>query len=379
MKQTWNALALSLLLVGCTPAASNLEVALTGLEATTYVSGSLTFNIAVVGGTPDSLELRRDGQLFQVLSGNSFTWNTATTPDGSYTFVARARKSDKTFDSPPRLIVVDHTPPSVTLNATPSATPLVLPGSITLSATASDAGGVPKLEFFNGSNKLGEVATPPYTLNLPLEIANHGTYALSAKVTDRAGNSTQTPVQTLLAFERKTITLTSEAALDGCIVNVYTGYPREYIFAAPSCTYGTSYAILHFFSFDLSSFPLGTQIEKASLQFSLKGVDAIKESRLASISYATPNAAPPVSQEYPYNSSEPETNVSLSPNGFKLADQQSLDVRAMVQDDTAAGRSRSQFRFRTLNSGPGGLGGTIYFAEAGGDKIPKLELQLLLP
>jgi hypothetical protein len=54
------------------------EVAIAGLESTTYVNGPLTFVVAVVGGAPDSLELRRDGVLFQVLADATFTWDTAT-------------------------------------------------------------------------------------------------------------------------------------------------------------------------------------------------------------------------------------------------------------------------------------------------------------
>ena len=380
MLKRFSALVFGLgMLTSCNPTSTgNLEVAITGLEAVTYVNGSLTFNIAVVGGKPESLELRRDGQLFQPISGSSFTWDTSGTPEGGYSFVVRARRGAQVFDSPPRQVVVDRTPPTVSLVANPSATPLVLPGSIALSATASDANGVVRLEFLNGSTKLGEDTIEPFGLNLALEATQKGIYSLTARATDRAGNAALTPVQTVGAYVRQIATLTSEAALDGCIDNAYVGVARTYIFGAASCNYGTSYAILHFFSFDRSAYP-GAQIERATLRFRLRNVSAIPESKLVSVSYATTDAAPPISQTYPYTSSEPEADISLTPGVSGLAEQQSLVVTAQIQADVQAGRTRSQLRFRTTNFGPSGLGGTIYFAEAGGSLAPTLELQMLVP
>ena len=84
-----------------------------GLEATTYVNDSITFNIAVVGGEYDSLELRRDAELFQVLSEPTFTWDVSAAPEASYTFVARIRRSGQVFDSAPKVVVVDKTAPTV--------------------------------------------------------------------------------------------------------------------------------------------------------------------------------------------------------------------------------------------------------------------------
>lgn len=359
-----------------------LEVAITGLEATTYVSGSLTFAVAVVGGTPDSLELRRDGELFRVLSGDSFTWDTAETPDGSYSFVARARLGGEVFDSAPKEVIVDHTPPAVTLEAAPSASPLVLPGGVTLSATASDANGVIKLEFFDGATKLGEASTEPYELEVSLSEAERGVHQYSARVVDRAGNTNQTPGQTVPAYVRETVTLTSEPALDGCVEYGYDLATFQRKFTDASCTFTTSYPILHFFSFDRSAFPDGTMVEAATLRFHLSDVTAYEDAKLASVSYANADDAPPTSfTSYPYVSDEPEADVTLitAAGGYPLADRQRLEVSALVQADVEAGRSRSQFRLRSLNNGPGGLGGTLYLAEVGDDRVPTLEVQALVP
>jgi Bacterial Ig domain len=370
-----------LLLTACssTTTGDGLEVSLTGLEATTYVSESLTFTIAVVGGTPDSLELRRNGQLFQLLSGNSFTWDATAALEGSYTFIARARVGDKTFDSPAKDVIVDHTPASLTFTATPSATPLVLPGSVALAATASDTHGIPKVEFFDGSTKIGEVSETPYALTLQLTAANRGIHAYTAKVTDRAGNVTQTPSGSVPAYVRETVTLSSEASLDGCIENGYDAATFQRKFTESSCTFTTSYPILHFFSFDRSTFPAATQVEQATLRFHLANVTAYKDSRLASVSYDNANNAPAIGQTFPNVSNEPEENVSLITGDSGLANDQSLEVSTLVQEDVTSGRTRSQFRFRTLTNGPSGLGGTLYLSEAGEALAPTLELQMLVP
>lgn len=70
-----------------------------------------------------------------------------------------------------------------------SASSLTAGGSVTLTATASDADGtVSKVEFFQGSVKLGEDLSAPYTYTWSNVAA--GTYSLTAKATDNAGAST---------------------------------------------------------------------------------------------------------------------------------------------------------------------------------------------
>src|SRR5690606_37173720 len=55
--------------------------------------------------------------------------------------------------------------------------------AIVLRATANDADGtVRKVEFFQGTNKIGEDNTPPYTM--AWDNARVGTHAVTAKATD---------------------------------------------------------------------------------------------------------------------------------------------------------------------------------------------------
>jgi hypothetical protein len=80
-------------------------------------------------------------------------------------------------------------PPTVSLTAPANGAIFNAPASIALTATAADSdGSIIKVEFYNGSNKLGEVTTAPYTYNwtgVP-----QGTYMLTARAYDNSSNST---------------------------------------------------------------------------------------------------------------------------------------------------------------------------------------------
>ncbi len=77
-------------------------------------------------------------------------------------------------------------PPSVSLTSPANGSTFSAPASISLSANASDADGtVSKVEFFQGTTKLGEDLTSPYSYTWSNVAA--GTYSLSARATDNAG------------------------------------------------------------------------------------------------------------------------------------------------------------------------------------------------
>ena len=79
--------------------------------------------------------------------------------------------------------------PSVSITSPAVDLAFTTPGTITISANASDAdGSVTKVEFFADSTLLGECLTPPYSLAWPSPAA--GTYALTAKATDNSGAAT---------------------------------------------------------------------------------------------------------------------------------------------------------------------------------------------
>jgi len=79
-------------------------------------------------------------------------------------------------------------PPSVNITSPVAGATFNAPASITINANASDNGSVTKVEFYNGSNKLGEDTSSPYSYtwsNVPA-----GTYGITAVATDNQSAQT---------------------------------------------------------------------------------------------------------------------------------------------------------------------------------------------
>jgi Bacterial Ig domain len=75
------------------------------------------------------------------------------------------------------------------------------PAKISLTATASDADGtVTRVEFFNGTTRLGEDTTAPYTNQWNTGAA--GNYRVTARATDNAGG-TGTSNELLITVNKK--------------------------------------------------------------------------------------------------------------------------------------------------------------------------------
>jgi hypothetical protein len=91
-------------------------------------------------------------------------------------------------------LTVDTTPPTVAL--TLGSNSITTAGDLAISATASDAVGVTRVEFYEriagteaGPTKIGEDASEPYQLQRPvLSAADNGSYEFTAKAYDAAGN-----------------------------------------------------------------------------------------------------------------------------------------------------------------------------------------------
>ncbi len=123
----------------------------------------------------------------------SYSWSNVGA--GSYALMARATDNVGAVTTSATVNVVvnnpapTNQPPTVSLTAPANNAQFTAPATIALTANAADANGtVSKVEFFNGSTKLGESATTPYQFNWTNVGA--GTYSLTAKATDNAGAST---------------------------------------------------------------------------------------------------------------------------------------------------------------------------------------------
>lgn len=166
----------------------------------TAVRGSVTVTATLLNPTGNPT-LRLEylvGGIWTQLNGNctsgssplSCSWNTLAVADGSTQVRAWAQKGNDVFTDV-RTVVVDNSPPTATLSA-PSG---VLSGSVTMTATATDAAsGVASVAFAYRLltdvtwTACGTDTFAPYTCALNTTALADGAYFLRAIATDVAGN-----------------------------------------------------------------------------------------------------------------------------------------------------------------------------------------------
>lgn len=92
------------------------------------------------------------------------------------------------FETPQSVVVVNQ-PPVVTISSPMKSASFTSPALITIDAVASDPdGSIIKVEFFQGSVKIGEIVKAPYTISWKEVPA--GTYSLTAVATDNGNLKT---------------------------------------------------------------------------------------------------------------------------------------------------------------------------------------------
>jgi hypothetical protein len=81
----------------------------------------------------------------------------------------------------------DTTPPTTSI--TSPANGATVSGTITISANASDNVGVTNVEFYRGTTLIGSDASSPYSVSWNTTLVANGSYSLTSKAYDAAGNS----------------------------------------------------------------------------------------------------------------------------------------------------------------------------------------------
>ena len=117
---------------------------------------------------------------------------TGLTNGHGYTYYVRCQDSSGNADPDDFPITfsvaADTTPPAVTLTAPAAGT---VTGTVTVSASASDVGGVAGVQFLLDGNSLGaEDTVAPYSVSWNSSTATNGTHTVSARARDVAGNQT---------------------------------------------------------------------------------------------------------------------------------------------------------------------------------------------
>ena len=140
----------------------------------------------------------------------NFTWNTASVSNGSYSLSAKAYDAAGNAGLSPAVSVTvfnDTTAPLVSIAAIANST--ALGGIATVTVGASDDVGVARVEFYVNSVLQGTLTSAPYNFTWNTASFANGSYVLSAKAFDAAGNVGTSADQTVTVFNDTTAPLVS--------------------------------------------------------------------------------------------------------------------------------------------------------------------------
>lgn len=135
-----------------------------------------------------SVDLLADGQLVATVTSPPYAavWDAAYVAVGAHTLEAVATDSAGQVSRVSIDVVVDHTPPTVAVDA-PAADALVS-GGIELSASAADDNGIAEVRFLVDGALVGAATAAPYTVAWDSTTVAYGAHTVDAVAVDVAGN-----------------------------------------------------------------------------------------------------------------------------------------------------------------------------------------------
>ena len=241
------------------------QVALTAPGAGTVVIAPASVTLQTATSDPDGTVAKVEFFDGKTKLGESlaapFLFNWANVAAGTHTLTAKATDNRGAVTTSLAVTLVANAPPAAKITLPANNAVITAPATITIKATATDAGGsIAKVEFFNGPTKLGEDPTAPYQFTWAGVSA--GNYSLTAKATDNLGaTTTSTPVNVIVNAPPM-VTLSSPAS--GAIVTT----PATFILQASATDSDGTIAKVEFFK---GSTKLG-ESTTAPYQFTWAGV-----------------------------------------------------------------------------------------------------------
>jgi chitinase len=178
-----------------TPPTVSLTAPASGATFPAPASITLTANAADANGTVSKVEFYQGSTLLGTDTSSPYSFSWTGVAAGTYSLTARATDNAGAATTSATVTVTvtggttSNTPPTVSLTSPASGATFTAPATIGLTANAADANGtVSKVEFYQGSTKLGEDLSAPYSYSWSGVAA--GTYSLTARATDNAGATT---------------------------------------------------------------------------------------------------------------------------------------------------------------------------------------------
>jgi len=147
-------------------------------------------------------------------------WDSTTAAEGPHTVQVRAYDaSNKVGESTSVEFFVDRTAPTATLTS-PVDGATVGERFVTVTAAVEDAHGIGWVDLLVDGSVYGQASEPPYTLTWDTTYFNGGTYTLSVRAHDAAGNPTEsTPVQVQLPADTQAPHVSIASPAEGASVS----------------------------------------------------------------------------------------------------------------------------------------------------------------
>jgi Tol biopolymer transport system component len=190
-------------------AATDVDQSFTVAKASATIT--LTNQNQNYDGTPKSVTATTNPS---GLSGVSIKYNgssTAPSNAGSYSVVASLTNDNYSASDATGTLII-NAPPTVSITS-PINGALLHATSVTISASAADSdGSVSKVEFFQGSVKLGQVDSAPF--NFLWNNVAGGSYSLTAVATDNSGSSTVSSPVSITVNNPPNISVTASSPQD---------------------------------------------------------------------------------------------------------------------------------------------------------------------
>ena len=160
-------------------------------------------------GTVAKVEILNGATVLATLTSAPYTFTIPNAAAGTYVLTARATDDKGGVTTSTAVNVIVDTPPAVTLAANPPSG--IAPATVTLTATATDADGIAKVEFLQGAAVIATLTAAPYTFtvnNLAV-----GSYSFSARATDSLGVTTTSSAVAVavVANQAPTVSITAPA------------------------------------------------------------------------------------------------------------------------------------------------------------------------
>ncbi|MEA5115933.1 MAG: Ig-like domain-containing protein [Geobacteraceae bacterium] len=194
-------------------------------------NATVSGTVAITASASDNIGVSRvEFYVNGVLKGTdtstpyTYSWNTAALAAGSYALMTRAYDAAGNVGQSGNVAVTvtrDTTAPTVTMTS-PAANATVS-GTVTIGASASDAVGVSRVEFYRDGTLLSASNVAPYSYSWNTTTVANGSHTLSVRAYDLSGNVGQSSQRTVTV--RNTIsapTITTASLVSATVGKAYS-------------------------------------------------------------------------------------------------------------------------------------------------------------